>query len=279
MDELAEQESRIIISPYLTISRLPTHVVSHAAELARKLVQGQGFFQQDVIEELYQSRGGFSLFWLHWWTRWFPDWMAENTPDNHHLPQSYHNRLINLLLRLSKIKPRNKIMARLGFSHCDAHFHNLMRKGTEVVAIDFERASIGPAFLDLGIIIWNSKADNGLQHHLERSLREDLVHSFFEAVEEKVENMEDILFDLELASLHQRMLCMMYMQRVLVRKPMAVLVRTGELLMGKTEVMIGQMERAKTEEKIFNEIVTNGIYWASKPELTVEQDQFFETWN
>ena len=75
------------------------------------------------------------------------------------------------------------------------------------------------------------------------------------------------------------MLCMMYMQRVLVRKPLADLVRTGELLMGKTEVMIEKMERAKTEEKIFSDIVTNGIYWASKPELTVEQDKFFETWN
>ena len=246
---------------------LPTTEAGKAADLAKTLLMEQGM-EQGVVEELQQSAGGYLIFLIYWWKTLFPLWMAKNSPTNHPLPMAYVDRFLNIILKVGRVKPRTEVMSRLGFSHADAWHGNLMRKGERIVAIDCETASIGPAFLDFGGILWNGLSVNGGQPHLDRCLREELVLSFYRTIGEKCEKMEDVLYDLELGSIYRQLWVILCIQFGLVSKPLDTVEKIGGLFMEKTELMVSGMERAVDDEEVMKDIVEKGIYWTVRHQLS-----------
>ena len=246
---------------------LPIDEVEEAAELVRNLVLEHGMEKHEV-DELYQSRGGYVIFIIYWWKTLFPLWMTDYSLQNHPLPQTYTDRFLNIVHKVRRIKPITSVMSRLGFSHMDAWHGNLMRKGQRIIAIDCETASIGPAFLDFGGILWNSSTVNGRQPHLERCLREALALSFYQTVGEKCHNIDDVLYDMELGFIHRHLWIFMCIQFGLVGKSLSTEEKIGELLMEKIELMISGMERAVEDTEVMKVVVDNGIYWAIRDQLS-----------
>ena len=130
------------------------------------------------------------------------------------------------------------------------------------MAIDCETASTGPAFLNFGGIVWNGECADGYRAHLRRDLREDLVRAFYETMGETCEDMEDALYDLELAYLHRQLWAILADFFELVGKPLATVEKIGGLFMEKTEMMVAGMERAVDDKEVMKDIVEKGIYWA-----------------
>ena len=245
---------------------LPTTEVVQAASLARNLVLEQDM-EQKLVEELYTSRGGFPFFLILWWKKWLPDWMAKYAPQNHPLPQSNVDRFLNLIVKVSRMKTLTAELSKLGFSHMDIWHGNLMRKREKIVAIDCETATVAPAFLDFGGILWNSKSLNHGQPYLNRIFREALVLSFYQSIGKNCHQIRDALYDLELAFIHRQLFCILCVHFDLVTKPLSVVEDIGRLLMEKTEMMVSGMEKALEDENTMKDVLEKGIYWAIRDEL------------
>ena len=243
------------------IHKLPTTTSSKAAMLARQLVLEQGM-DEGVVEELYHSRGGYILFLIYWWNTAFPDWMSRHSPTNYPLPQLFRDRFLHLVMRIGRLQARTVVLARHGFCHNDTWHSNLLWRSGQLVAIDCETASTGPAFLDCGGIVWNGECADGYRAHLRRDLREDLVVSFYQTVGETCEDIEDALYDLELAYLHRQLWAILADFCELVGKPFATVEQIGGLFMEKTEMMVAGMERAVDDKDVMKDVVEKGIYWA-----------------
>jgi len=246
--------------------KLPTNLVSSAASLARTRLLECGM-DKEVVEELYQDRGGYIVFLILWWNKLFPDWLATNSPIIHPLPSSYVERFHKIILRAGRIKPLSEL-GRVGFSHCDVHCSNLMRKGGRIIAIDCETANTGPALTDLGGIVWNGRAGNGSFPHLDRSLREALIISFYQTIGEECRDMEAALYDLELGCLYRliwRDLCAML---GLVSNSLHTLLRVGGLQSERLEVMVSGLERAVDDKELMRSVLDKGIYWSIRDQLS-----------
>ena len=254
------------------IHMLPTKEVSGAACLAKTLLLEHGMDQQ-VVEELYQSRGGYFIFLILWWKKLFPEWMAKNSPINHPLPPAYVERFLNIIIRVGRIKPLTSVMGKLGFSHSDMHHANLMRKGEKVVAIDCETASTGPALLDLGGIVWNGRATNGIMPYIDRSFREALVLSFYQAIGEECRDMESALYDLELGSLYRLLWAILCSQFMVVGKSLEIVEKVGGVQMEKCEVMASALERAVDDKELMRNILNQGGYWPVRDKLSVGHEE------
>ena len=250
------------------IHLLPTNEFSKASDLAKKVVLEEGIVDKEVVEELYQTRGGYIIFLILWWKKYFPAWMAKNSPQNHPLPAAYVERFLNIILKVGRIKPLTQVFGRLGFSHTDAWYGNLMRKGEKIVAIDCETASIGPAFLDLGGIVSTASLP-----HIDRDLREALILSFYEAIEEECFDMEAALYDLELASIHRHLWGVLCVQFGLVSAPLTDVERIGGLFFEKGEAMVNGMEQAVRDKELMKKIVDHGIFGSIKDKLSEGREE------
>ena len=100
-DNVSKEDMAAMGSLLGKLHMLPTTEVMQGAELARELLLGHGM-DQGVVEELYQSRGGYIVFLLLWWKHLFPQWMAKDSPLNHPLPPAYVHRFLSIILSVGR---------------------------------------------------------------------------------------------------------------------------------------------------------------------------------
>ena len=261
--DMTEEFTKMLGELLGCLHRLPVNEVTKSAMLVKNLVKEN--LNDDLIctEKLYDIHGGHGLFLIYWWMNFFPQWVKQNRPENYPLPKEYCERFLKMILKVLRIVPRTKVLSKIGFSHSDLYFGNLMRKDGRIVAIDCETAILGPALLDFGAILWNPNVTRAKQPHIERSSRETLARSFYETLEEEFEKPEDVLYDLELGFLMRYLWIMLCEQFFIVSNPVEV----GGLFMTKVEAMADGMIDASDDEEAIKKIAEVGIYWSINPNL------------
>jgi len=257
----------------------PTEQVEQHAQLARELVMKHCSVEkyQIQVEDLYQERGGYILYMIYWWMSAFPTEMSLNSTANYPLPQTYTSRLLACILRLARIKPLTRTLARHGFSHGDLWSCNMMKKGTQILAIDFDSSTVGPAFLDFGAVFFNWQTMRGIRPHMAQCMRETIAMSFYETVGVECEEMDSILYDIELAIIHRYIWFLFLFHFSLVSEPLETLEEVGGLMIEKMEVMVRAMEKAVDDKELMSRLVEKGVYWTVRHELSDGHEEKLNT--
>merc|ERR1712192_54584 len=180
-----------------------------------------------------------------------PEWKAKKDLA-YNMELACKARVANLILATLKLRPLTKSLGEVGFLHTDLWSNNLLKKGNAIIAIDFETATTGPAFVDLSSPFFTFSVDK--LKYIDKETRERLLGAFANEVGKK-EKMEDMLFDLEIGFLH-RMLWIILFVHMYSKTPKQNerLVTIGELMLKALEQ---GLDNCQTQKKILKE----GVYF------------------
>ena len=203
-DGLGGDDARTLGQLLRDLHRLDTRSVEMAAQKTRQLVEAnmeRCGVREENLEHIWKTRGGYGMLLLWWWGVAFPDWLKKHHPS--HFPllrEEYNLRVMALIKRVLRLKPKTKSLASLCFSHADLWSGNLLRKSKAIVAIDFETATTAPAFVDLGGLLFNWEVHfDGKPEGPERKGRlEALASSYLGETSLLGEELDRAIFDLEI---------------------------------------------------------------------------------
>ena len=206
-DGLSGDDARTLGELLRDLHRLNTRSVEMAARKTRQLLEANmercGVTEEN-LEHIWKTRGGYGMLLLWWWGVAFPDWLKKHHPS--HFPllsEEYNLRVMALIKRVLRLKPKTKSLASLCFSHADLWSGNLLRKDKTIVAIDFETATTAPAYVDLGGLLFNWEVHfDGKPDCPDKGRREALASSYLGG-SLLGEELDRALFDLEIGFVHR----------------------------------------------------------------------------
>ena len=203
---LSEMDAKTLGEMLSGLHKLDTSSVEIGAQKTKDLVEAnlkKCSVTEEDLEHIWKTRGGYGMLLLWWWGVAFPNWLKKHHPNHFPIREEYSSRVMSLIRNVLHLKPKTQRMASVCFSHGDLWSGNLLRKGRSVLAIDFEIATTAPAFVDLGGLLFNWESHFELKPNYEDvGRREALASSYLGKCVAK-EELEEVLFDLEIGFLHR----------------------------------------------------------------------------
>jgi len=250
---------------------LDTKAVDVAATNARSLVEEnlqECSVTEEDVEEIWQQRGGYGMLLLWWWGRAFPRWCSRQDPI-HKVESDYKARVTDLIMAAFRLSPLSRNLGKMGFCHCDLWSNNMLKKGEAIIAIDFETASTGPALLDLGSSLFAFRKQKLV--YMERAKRELLANTFIKEAEVEADDMEKMLFDLEIGFLHRTiwvMLCCHFDLKMPKRNARLVSI---------AELMVKALQQGQEDEEVRRQIVKEGVFYHTYKDFPLKETE--ELWS
>jgi len=244
---------------------LDTKAVDVAAVNARTLVE-ENMQECSVtiedVEEVWQARGGYGMLLLWWWGKAFPQWCLKQDPVNK-IESNYKARVADLIMGAFRLRPLSRSLGKMGFCHCDLWCNNLLKKGNDIIAIDFETASTGPALIDLSSALFAFRNEKLM--YMDKTKRQSLANTFIKEAGMEADSMEKMLFDLEIGFLHRTiwvMLCCHFDLKMPKRN--ARIVRIAEL-------MLKTLQQGQEDEAVRGKIVEEGVFYHTYKEFPAKE--------
>ena len=271
---LATEEVKAIGSLLGRLHLLDTRVVESAANAARELVE-RNFEQCGVsrveLDQLWRERGGFAMLTLWWWTVAFPKYLALRNSSLLSMAPEYNKRVRSLLIDTLSLSPKSKALGKIGFTHSDLFSGNILKRGKEILAIDFEASTTGPRFLDLGgfLFLWRGHFE-GMEEYQDmtgnRKFRTELAKAYFGTLGETEEMTEEVLFDLEIGFLHRFVYELIWKH--------IVDLQLEEELVGKAELMLKALQAGQRNLEARCRLVECGVFlYVKTQELSLREQK------
>merc|ERR1719500_971429 len=271
---LATEEVQAIGSLLGGLHLLDTRVVESAAKAARELVE-RSFEQCGVsrveLELLWRERGGFAMLTLWWWTVAFPKYLGLRNSSLLSMAPEYNTRVRNLLIDTLSLSPQSKALGKIGFTHSDLFSGNLLKRGKEILAIDFEASTTGPRFLDLGglLFLWKGHFE-GMEVYQDnagnRKFRTELAKAYLGKLGETEEATEEVLFDMEIGFLHRFVYELIWKH--------IVDLQLEEELVGRAELMLKALQAGQSNVEAKCRLVECGVFlFVKTQELSLREQE------